>query len=575
MPQRAQRKRSLEVGLVGLWLLFGLTLLLLVWELGQTAVSVRGKSAPIPLDTALTTAQQQAQTLALADRRVQQFTNGQRTEVFGVRRLGQQHTEASAVCATAVCYQVEIYSFDENFTVTAVVDTDAGVVRDVLHQPNMQPGINRRLANRALELALNDSGVIDALGFWPTQADMAPVAAGLRGSTCDQGHLCAGPTFRVGNRILWAIVDLTAENVTALRWTTVSDDGRFVPYEPEGFCPQPGSVGRDGWALSYETTGTDGLRIYNVTYQGRSVLTSASLPEWHVDYNGEYQFPGFFDVTGCGGSGGGFPIPPFGETEVRDLLDGSTVVGFEVVQDFRMSQWGAACNYRYGQRYQFWADGRFRVVVGAYGRGCGDDPAMQQPVYRPVVRIDIAVDGDSGDSFAFWDGEQWAFAASETYRTPYAAPDFGPHQFTSANEAWLVFDSGGRGYTIEPGLGQFNDGGLGDNPFIYVTLHKPAEGDTDLPIFSGTGPSYCCNDDHRQGPDLFVNGEPIGSANVVLWVVPQSATDRVPAGEDGDGLYCWTVNGEPNPETYPCFSGPLFRPFELSEKTYLPVVERP
>ena len=149
-PQRAQRRKRLEAGLVGLWVLFGLVLLLLVWQLGQTAVSVRGKSAPIPLDSALTTAQQQAQTLALADGRVQQLTSGQRTEVFGVRRMGQQFTQASAACATAVCYQVEIYSFDENFTVTAVVDTDVGLVRDVLHQPNMQPGINRRLANRAL-----------------------------------------------------------------------------------------------------------------------------------------------------------------------------------------------------------------------------------------------------------------------------------------------------------------------------------------------------------------------------------------------------------------------------------------
>ena len=144
---------------MGLWLLFSVTLVLLVWELGQTAVSVRGKSAPLPLETTLTTAQQQAQTLALADVRVQAQTSGRRTEVFGVRRMGQQITEASAACATAVCYQVEIYNFDDNATVTAVVDTDAGIVRDVLHQPNMQPGINRRLADMALELALNDPGV--------------------------------------------------------------------------------------------------------------------------------------------------------------------------------------------------------------------------------------------------------------------------------------------------------------------------------------------------------------------------------------------------------------------------------
>jgi hypothetical protein len=548
--------------LVGLSVLFGVTLLLLLLELGQTAVSVRGKSAPLPLETAITTEQQTAQTLALADARVQALTNGQRSEVFGVRRMGQQFTQASVACATAVCYQVEIYSFDENATVTAVVDTDAGVVRDVLPQPNMQPGINLRLANRALQLALNDPGVIEALGFRPAQADMAPVAAGLRGSTCDQGHLCAGPTFRQGNRILWAIVDLTTETVAGLRWTTVADDGNAIPYQPDGgFCPTPGSANRDGWALSYETTGTDGLRVYNVSYQGRTVLTSASLPEWHVDYNGEYYFPGFFDVTGCGGSGGGFPILPYGETAVRDMLDGSTVIGFEVVQDFRMSAWGTACNYRYGQRYQFYADGRFRVVVGAFGRGCGDDPAMQQPVYRPVVRIDIAVDGDANDSFALWDGQQWLVQANETYRTPYESAGFGPHQLTTANAGWWVMDAGGAGFYIEPGLGQFNDGGLGDNPFIYITLHKPEEGDTDLPIFSPPGPSYCCNDDHLQGPDIFVNDEPISNANLVLWYVPQSTTDRIPEAEDGNGRYCWTVDGGDPPETYPCFAGPMFTPF--------------
>ena len=144
--------------MVALWVIFGVTLLLLVWQVGQTAVSVRGKSAPLPLETAITTEQQTAQALALADARVQELTNSQRTEVFGVRRMGQQFTAASAACATAVCFQVEIYSFDKNATVTAVIDTSAGVVRDVLYQPNMQPGINQRLANRALQLALNDPG---------------------------------------------------------------------------------------------------------------------------------------------------------------------------------------------------------------------------------------------------------------------------------------------------------------------------------------------------------------------------------------------------------------------------------
>jgi PKD repeat protein len=33
------------------------------------------------------------------------------------------------------------------------------------------------------------------------------------------------------------------------------------------------------------------------------------------------------------------------------------------------------------------------------------------------------------------------------------------------------------------------------------------------------------------------------------------ATDGTP-----DNYYCWTVTGEPNPETYPCFGGPMFIP---------------
>ncbi len=39
---------------------------------------------------------------------------------------------------------------------------------------------------------------------------------------------------------------------------------------------------------------------------------------------------------------------------------------------------------------------------------------------------------------------------------------------------------------------------------------------------------------------------------------------------DGDGRYCWTIAGEPNPETYPCFSGPMFTPFDLASATITP-----
>ncbi len=526
---------------------------------------VRGKTPARPLTAELSAEQQLAQEIALADTAVQAYTLGNRSEVFGIRSISTHTNAKSSVCARIECRQVEIYSFDTNATTTVIVSLASHEVLDVLYQPGLQPGINKRLADLAIEIAMNDPGVIDALGFKPTKVDMAPVAARMTGTSCDGGHLCAGPTFNVGNRVLWAVVDLTEEKVAGLDWTEVQPDGPSETYKPlGGFCPSPGNVNRDGWAMSYETTQTDGLRIANVTYQGREVLRSAKLVEWHVDYNGTYYYPGFFDVIGCSDIfNAGFPIDPYGETQLVDLVENAAVVGFELVQDFRMSQWGAACNYRYMQRMQFWQDGRFRIVSGAFGRGCGDTSATYyfQPYYRPVVRIDVAVDGDDNDSLLLWDGVQWQPQSEETYRTPYAEVDHGPHSYNADGAIAAVVDSNSGGYFVVPSRGQFGGAERGDLPFVYVTRHNSAEGDTDLPVINPDN-SYKTNDDHRQGPDLFTNGESVAETDIVLWYVAQHGTDRV---NDGDGRYCWTVSGEPTPETYPCFGGPMFVPFGFDD----------
>jgi hypothetical protein len=237
-----------------------------------------------------------------------------------------------------------------------------------------------------------------------------------------------------------------------------------------------------------------------------------------------------------------------------DLLnEQSQIIGFEVVQDFRMGSWGNSCNYRYEQRIQFFPDGRFRTVSGAYGKGCGVNA-----MYRPVVRVDIAVDGDGNDTFALWDDGAWVDQATELYRTPYAGSN-GPHEFNGDGYAWRVMDQSGDGYYIQPSQKDtFGDGSRGDDNFIYVTMHKPAEGDTDLGVIGS-----CCNDTHIQGPHNYVNSEAINNTNIVLWYVPQMLTD---ASDGGDGYYCWTLAGEPNPVTYPCFTGPMFVPVNQTGK---------
>ncbi|MCB0028664.1 MAG: hypothetical protein KDE28_12195, partial [Anaerolineales bacterium] len=60
----------------------------------------------------------------------------------------------------------------------------------------------------------------------------------------------------------------------------------------------------------------------------------------------------------------------------------------------------------------------------------------------------------------------------------------------------------------------------------------------------------------------------VAGENIVLWYVSQALTDT-----SSGNMYCWTVTGEPTPETYPCFTGPMFSPaFELNNLIHLPTV---
>jgi hypothetical protein len=450
---------------------------------------------------------------------------------------------------------VIIYNWDENVTILAIVNLNARTVPDVLRQPGTHPGINKRLVDLARELVLNDATVPEVLGFQPTMADleMPPMEGDAPGTSCEGIHLCVAYTFDQSDRMLWVWVDLTDETIAGLRWTTVNP-GENILYTNtsihEGGCPPSGTIDRDGWTMNHEVTGSDALRAYNIEYNGEEVATSIKLVEWHADYGST----GYRDSTGCGG-GGGFPIYPYGNTEIIDINDSlNGVIGFEVVQDFRMNSWGNSCNYRYEQRIQFFNDGRFRTVSGAYGKGCGTNA-----LYRPIVRIDIAANGDANDTFALWESGAWADQTTELWRTPYAGTD-GPHEFDGDGYAWRVMDQSGNGFYLEPSqVDTFGDGSRGDDNFIYATLHKPAEGDTDMSATIGA----CCNDNHQQGPDTFVNGESINDANIVLWYVPQMDTD---ATDGGNGYYCWTLQGEPNPVTYPCFTGPMFVPINSAGK---------
>ena len=314
--------------------------------------------------------------------------------------------------------------------------------------------------------------------------------------------------------------------------------GRFT----RQYCERETPLERDGWAMHYILTSSDGLRVSEVTYNGRTILRSAKLVDWHVSYSQLEGF-GYSDAIGCPVFSQAAVIA-IGPPQIQDLQQDGQTIGFRLSQSYWSEFWPQPCNYNYEQVYEFYTNGRFRVKVASLGRGCGNDGT-----YRPVFRLALA----EASRFAQWSGSAWQPWAEERWALEKDAPA------TTAG-AVFRFEASSGGFLIEPGRGQFDDGGRGDNAYLYVTRYDPSrdEGESDMITI---GP--CCNADERQGPEKFI-GEPpesITDTQIVIWYVPQLKNDDTPGNE-----YCWAnrmpINGIYETKVYPCFAGPLFVPIQ-------------
>lgn len=520
----------------------------------------------LPYSGALDADQRTAHDLALAQPEVLAMARDPQTgaplraEVMQVRPLlPADATEATAACRASRCHRVEIYNYATNATLVATVDVAAGRLVASETRPDTQPELPAALGDLAAEIASRSPEVAAALGAAPgaDDAGMPNVKTALNRSRCERSrHLCVAPTFVQGDRALWAIVDLTDGRLVGTRWTdlgharsaAVTEKGLQDEVVMATYCERSTVVERDGWSLAYRLTPSDGLELVDVRFQGRPVIRSAKLVDWHVSYSGADGF-GYSDAVGCPQFSTA-SVVAFNGPAIEDLppADGSggATDGFAIVQDFRSELWPAACNYRYTQRFELFRDGRFRIGGANLGRGCGN-----QGTYRPVLRIDVTAGGDgTADTVSVWDGTAWQPWAEEGWRlqddaTPYTAEG---HQLR-------ITSAGGGGYAVTPNRGQLGDGSRGDDAWVYVTRHHPDEGDGDLLTI---GP--CCNPDHRQGPEQFmVPPERVDGADVVLWYVPQLVNSDVP-GEQ----YCWAEavieDGRTVARVYPCAFGPMFVP---------------
>lgn len=504
--------------------------------------------------------QRRAQTLALQQRDFLRFTRSPndntpfRNEMFAIYPARESDiTPASAACQEHSCYRVEMYNHALNVTTIATVDLDAAndvsAVVEVVHQSEAQPEAPPHLAELAQQIAMQAPEVRDALGFAPTEATMSNAKTALNHTTCESSrHYCVAPTFIVDDRALWAIVDLTEGRLVGVRWTYLGDFSAGRPDEVmiqreeifSRYCQQNSQMERDGWRFDYIITSSDGLRVSDLRFEGEPVLDSVKLVDWHVSYSWSEGF-GYSDGIGC-------PIFSTSAVEaaalpaIEEITQDGDVVGFALIQDYRHTQWPLPCNYRYMQRYEFYRDGSFRPVMLNLGRGCGN-----QGTYRPILRIDLIDEQQlsawGGDGWQLWQEESWELLSEES---PLSEDGYRYKVATAAD----------AGLYIEPGRGQFDDGGRGDNAFVYVTRHQSAEGDADL-ITLGA----CCNTDHQQGPETFIGDEPESTADgdLVLWYVAQLHNDDTPGQE-----YCWAdqavTDGVLEPVVWPCAAGPRFVP---------------
>lgn len=500
-----------------------------------------------------------AQARAISDPRVVESTRTADgsgpllVEVFGVVQARESDlTDASAACRGRAqgCWKVVLYNFGTNTAITAITDEEAGTVLDVTSIPNAQPDIPPHLADLAVEIARASPEVQREMGMEPCadQSIYEAVKTSVSGSQCERSHhLCVAPTFRWGNGALWAVVDLTDMALIGgqpLPWTDFgATSGRRVSEVAlqdavvSGLCEQEEPYTWGPWSLSYGLTSSDGLVINNVTYNGRPWLHQAKITDWHISYGGrqDEQRVGYADAVGCP-TFSSAAVVPFNLPTFEPIMEGGQQVGVAIVQDFRSELWPIPCNYRYQNRYEFYQNGRFRMLGVNVGRGCG-----LGGVYRPIYRI---VPAGSAHEVAAWDGSGWQPWTTEQWTLQQPG-----QPRTEAGDEFRIAATGGPTLLVRPTTDP-----RPDNAYVYVSRWRAEEGDADLSSL-GT----CCNEDENQGPQTFLQPpEPLDGAPITLWYVPQIPNE--------ERAYCWAdstldpATGTFTAQTWPCSAGPWLIP---------------
>jgi hypothetical protein len=272
----------------------------------------------------LNSLQQLAQLIALNDTLFTQFLidpfskKPYRSEVFGVYPARQSDMNGvKGSYNLPATYRVEMYNYALNNTSIALVDVQQQKVLHQYYLSQSQPDIPVYLRRLAVTIAVESPDVQKALGIKPEEKDalMASTLTSLNRSRCERSrHLCVAPTFVKGDKALWAIVDLTDMRLAGIRWTNAGTTGPAQPLMTERrlqddkitacYCEVEQALTKNNWKMNYMLTSSDGLRINNVLFNNKPVLTSAKLVDWHVSYSGTdgFGYSGRLSLFQPGGS---------------------------------------------------------------------------------------------------------------------------------------------------------------------------------------------------------------------------------------------------------------------------------
>ncbi len=474
------------------------------------------------------------------------------SEIMSVRPASVLELANEKITKTLKIYRVELYNFYYNTSTIAYIDVAQRKILKVNYSTATPNVVNVKLQKIAKEIALSSQEVLKVLGKSRKQAASLPFT--VNSTKCERSrHLCTAPTFKVGNKELWVIVDLTDLDMVGYDWvvsnpnrpTVVTERSLQNEFVVDKYCDTDNKLKQNDWDITYTLTGSDGLEIKNVEFKGKPVLESAKLVDWHVTYEFKEGF-GYSDATGCPMFSAA-AVVAFNGPEIEEIKQNNQKIGFALIQDFRSPVWPLACNYRYQNRFEFYDDGRFRITGVNLGLGCGNGGW-----YRPVFRIALSGNG-TGQKVARWQQNGWKSLAREGWALQDDNTVYSPDGYL-----YKITTSANAGYYLEPGRGQFNDGGRGDNAYTYITVnHRDGkEGENNMPTIGS-----CCNTDYRQGPEAFLTPEEsLEGRDITLWYVPQMPNDDTPGSE-----YCWVipqvVGGHEFDKTFAGIVGPMFVPF--------------